>query len=69
MNFRSGVSSCSSRSIEAVVWINEIETAKSEDVVFSHEAKLQKNFEVLDSDIAAILKKIINGDFKRRVFV
>ena len=32
-------------------------------------AKLQKNFEVLDSKIAGGLKKIINGNFTRRVFI
>ena len=29
MSFRSEVSSCSSRPIEAMVWVNEIESAKS----------------------------------------
>ena len=29
MNFRSGVSSCASFPIEAMVWINEIESSKS----------------------------------------
>ena len=33
------------------------------------EAKLQTNFEVLDSKIASGLKNIINGDIKRRLFV
>ena len=32
-------------------------------------AKLQTNFEVLDSKMASGLKKIINGGFKRRVFI
>ena len=37
MNFRSGVSSCASRPIEALVWINEIEPAESvADLKTSH---------------------------------
>ena len=37
MNFRCGVSSCASRPIEAMVWINEIESAKSvADLKASH---------------------------------
>ena len=32
-------------------------------------AKLQTNFEVLDSNIASGLNKIINGDFKGRVCI
>ena len=72
MNFRSEVSSCASRSIETMMWINEIESAKSIDDLKTTcaitGAKLQTNCEVLDSKMASGLKKIINGDFKRRVF-
>ena len=55
------------------MWINEIESAKSiGDLKASYtitRAKLQTNCEALDAIIASGLKKIINGDFKRRVFV
>ena len=51
MDFWPEVSSCASRPIEAVVWINEIESAKSiADLKTSHSvtgAKLQSNFGVL----------------------
>ena len=51
-----------------MVWINEIESAKSvADLQTSFTisgAKLQTNFEVLDSTIASGLKQIINGDSK-----
>ena len=50
-----------------MAWINEIESAKSiADLKTSKTitgAKLQTNFEVLDSKIASGLQKIINGDF------
>ena len=72
LNVRSGTSSCASRPIETMTWINEMESAKSiADLKTSYSitgAKLQANFEVLDSTIASGLKKIINGDFERRVF-
>ena len=70
MNFRSEVPSCASRSIEAMVWVNDIESAKSvADLKTSCSItgeKLQTNFEVLDSKIASGLKTISNGDYKRR---
>ena len=63
---------CKSRPTEAMRWVNEIESAKSvADVKKSYsitEAKLQTNFEVLGSEIASGLKKVINGEFKRRAF-
>ena len=72
MNFRRDVSSCASGPIEAIVWVNEIESTKSVvDLKTSWSitrAKLQTNFEVLDSKMASGLEKIINEDFKRRVF-
>ena len=56
-----------------MVWINEIECAKPladlKTSYFATVAKLQTNFEVLDSDKAGGQKKIIDGDFKRRVFI
>ena len=73
MNLRSKVSSCSGRPIEGMMWINEIESAKSiADLETSYTitwAKLQTNFEVLDSKIARGLKKVTHGDFIRRVFI
>ena len=54
MNFRSEVSPCASRQVEAMVRINEIESSKcNDDLKMSctiTEAKLQTNFEVLDSE-------------------
>ena len=51
MDFWPEVSSCASRPIEAVVWTNEIESAKSiADLKTSHSvtgAKLQSNFGVI----------------------
>ena len=62
-----------SRPIEAMIWINEIESAKSvadlKTSYFITGDKLQTNFKVLDSKIASGLKKIINEDFKRRVII
>ena len=59
--------------IEAMIWVNEIESAKSvADLKISYSNngdKLQTNFQALDSKIASGLKKIINGDLKRRVFI
>ena len=58
---------------EAMVWINEIEFAKSlADLKTAYSItkdKLQPNFDVLGSNTASGLKKIINGDFKGRVFI
>ena len=65
-------SSCVSRPIKAMIWINEIEFAKSTAELKTSNtiigAKLQTNFEALDSKIASGIKKIINGEFRRRVF-
>ena len=72
MNFRSDVASSASHPIAAMVWINQIDSAKSfADLKMSYAvtgAKLQTNFEVVESKMASGLKKIIDGDFKRRVF-
>ena len=68
MIFRSEVSSGASRQVEATVWINEIESAKSiADLKTSYTitgAKLQTNFEVLHSEITHGLMMIINDDFR-----
>ena len=73
MNVRSEVSPCASRPIEAMVWISEMQSSKSiVELKTSYSitgAKLQTNFAVLESQIASALQKIINGDFKRRVFI
>ena len=61
------------RPIEAIFRSSETELAKSvAELKMSNKitgAKLQTNFEVLDSKIASGVKNIINGDFKRRLFV
>ena len=53
MNFRSEVPSCAGRPIEAKMWVNDIESAKSvADLQTSYSitgAELQANFKVLDS--------------------
>ena len=73
MRFRNEVSSCPNRPVEPMVWISEIVSTKSvADLKTSFTvtgAEVQTNFEVLDSEIASDLKHIINGDFKRRVFI
>ena len=70
MNFRSEVPSYASRPIEALVWINEIESAISiADLKTSKTvtgAKLQTNFEVLDSKIASGLKKINQRSLQKK---
>ena len=56
-----------------MLWINEIASAKSiaelKTSTTITRAVLQTDFEVLDSKKASGLKKITNGDFKRRVFI
>ena len=56
-----------------MVWINEIVSAKFIAALKTSNlvtrAELLTNFEVLDSKIASGLKKVINEDFKRRVFI
>ena len=56
MNFRSEVSSCASRLREAIIWVDEIESANIG-------AELQTTFEFLDTKKASGLEKIIDGDF------
>ena len=73
MNFRCKVSSCASRPVEAMVWINDIESAQwvaDLNMLYAITGeRLQTNFEALDSEIVSGLKKNINGDFKRRIFI
>ena len=61
MNFRSEESSGASRLVEAMTWVNEIESAKSiADLKTAKSitgAKLQTNFEVLDSRIASGVRR------------
>ena len=72
-SFRSEVSSCACRTIETMSWINGIKSVKCvADLKTSYSiigVKLQTNFEVLDSKVASGLKKIINGDFNRKVLI
>ena len=72
MKFWSEVSSCASRPIEAIVWIREVEPAKSSTDLKTSSVtgtKLQTNFEALDSKIASSLKSSINQNLKRRVLI
>ena len=70
---RSEGTSGASRLVEAMVWISEIESAKSitepKTSKCTMEAELQSNFEVLDSKIASGLKNIINGDCFEIIFI
>ena len=55
------------------MWINEIEPAMSiadlESSCAITGAKLQTNFEVVGAQVESGLKKFINGDVKRKVFI
>ena len=68
----SEVSSCASRPVEAMIWINEVEPAKCiADLKMSHtmtEAQKQTKCEVLESKTVSGLKKITHGDFETTVF-
>ena len=72
MNFRSEVSSRASRPSEAMVWMNEIETAKSvADLETSSTITGQscrQTSRILIQKKKRGLNKVINGDFKGRVF-
>ena len=67
-NYRCEVSSGASCPVEAMIWISEIESAKSiaelktSDTITGTEVRT--NFEVLDSKIACGLEGIINGHFE-----
>ena len=64
------MSSCASRPIEAMVWTNEIESAKSiANVKTSYSVtggQVADRLRSSDTKIASGLTKIINGDFKRK---
>ena len=62
----SEVSSCASRPIEALVWINEIRCRRE---VQPPGQSCREFLGFLTQKIATDVKKIINGDFKRRVFI
>ena len=55
------------------IWITEIESGKSlaqlEISKTITVAELQTNFEVFDSQMVSGLRNILNGDFKRRIFI
>ena len=71
MIIRSEGSSYASRPVEAMIWINEVQTAKSiADLKMSHTisgVQKQTNCEDLDSETASDLKKITDGDSESRV--
>ena len=56
-----------------MVWINDIESAQlvaDLNMLYAITGeRLQTNFEALDSEIVGGLKKNINGDYKRRIFI
>ena len=56
-----------------MVWINDIESAQlvaDLNMLYAITGeRLQTNFEALDSEIVSGLKKNINGDYKRRIFI
>ena len=57
---------------EPVVWINEIDSARNMDELKSS-CSLRRliipDFEILDSQIASALKKLLTADFKRGVYI
>ena len=63
MNFRCEVSSGASRPTR----LKPIADLKTSNV--TTRATLQTDFEALDAKMASFLKKVINGDFQRRVFI
>ena len=73
MSFRSEVSSCASRPLEAMVWISEIESAMSvadlKKLQPITEPGCRQTSKFLILKLARGLKKIINGDFKRRIII
>ena len=69
-NFKSEGCSSSSVPTEAMVWINEINSARNMDELKSSSSILGRmlpDFEVLDSKKASALKKLLSADFTRRV--
>ena len=69
MNFKSGVCSSSSFPTEAVVWINEIDSARNMDELISCKLIFGAKHSRLDSKIASALKKLLTAGFKRRVYM
>ena len=72
MHFRSDFARGSGKPSDAMQWIIEMEEAKRiGDLKISESITGQSSvdFEHLDAKIARRPKKIINGDFKRRVFM
>ena len=64
MNFKSEVCSNSSFPTDALVWINEIDSAKNVDDLKSSNpilGRMRPVFEVLDSKIASALKKLLTA--------
>ena len=67
MDFKSDVCFSSCFPTGGMVWINEIDSARNMDDFNSSNAILGRmipDFEVLDSKIASVLKKLLTADFK-----
>ena len=72
MHFRSDFARGSGKPSDAMPWINEMEDAKrigDLKISESNTGQSSVDFEHLDAKIARRLKKVIDGDFKRRVFI
>ena len=57
---------------EALVWINEIDSARIMDEFKSSSSIVERrlpDFEVLDSKLASALRKLLTADFKRLVYM
>ena len=68
MNFKSEVCSSSSFSTEAMVWINDVASARHTDEIKSSSSVLGRkipDLEVLDSKLESALKSLLTADFKR----
>ena len=72
-NFKTEVCSCSGCLSDVVLWINEVEAAKSVDDLMTSQSLRGlgfPNFEMLDAKIASALKGIIsNPYFRKRISV
>ena len=72
MNFKSVVCLSASFPTEAMVWVNEIDSARNVDELklsSSILGRILPDFEILDSNITSPLKKLLTADFNRRVYM
>ena len=72
LNFKSEVRSSSSFPMDAMLWINEVDSAKSMNELTSSSSILGRmfsRFEVHYSPLASPLKKLLNSDLKRGVYM